>query len=45
MSTVFRALCKELDALLNDLASTHPHLSENGVKVINDLSDRARAGG
>jgi len=41
--TDFRALCEEIDALLNDIASTHPNLSENGVKVINDLSDRARA--
>ena len=43
MTDTFRALCAELDALLNDIASTHPNLSENGVKVINDLSDRARA--
>ena len=41
--TDFRALCAELDALLNDIASTHPNLSKNGVNVINDLSDRARA--
>jgi hypothetical protein len=40
--TDFRALCAELDALLNDIASTHPNLSKNGVNVINDLSDRAR---
>jgi hypothetical protein len=43
MTNPYRALCAELDALLNDIASTHPNLSENGVRVVNDLSDRARA--
>ena len=42
MTDTFRAMCAELDALLNDIASTHPNLSENGVRVVNDLSDRAR---
>jgi hypothetical protein len=26
-----------------DLASTHPNLSENGVRIVNELSDRADA--
>jgi len=39
----FRALCAELGALMIDLASTHPNLSENGVRVVNELSDRADA--
>jgi hypothetical protein len=39
----FRELCKELDALMIDLASTHPNLSENGVRIVNELSDRADA--
>jgi hypothetical protein len=39
----FRALCKELGALMIDLASTHPNLSENGVRIVNELSDRADA--
>lgn len=39
----FRELCKELGALMIDLASTHPNLSENGVRIVNELSDRADA--
>jgi len=39
----FRALCKELGALMISLASTHPNLSENGVRIVNELSDRADA--
>ena len=39
----FCALCAELGALMIDLASTHPNLSENGVRIVNELSDRADA--
>jgi len=39
----FRALCKELGALMIELAFTHPNLSENGVRIVNELSDRADA--
>jgi hypothetical protein len=39
----FRALCAELNSLLVYVVSTHPDLSEDAVRLVNDVCDCARA--